>query len=49
MTNTQLTDFEETSGSFEGFNWLAVAALMTWLTNALVILLCLVAVLYFLA
>ena len=49
MTNTQLTDFEETSGSLEGFSWFAVAALMTWLTNALVILLCLVAVPYFLA
>jgi len=49
MTNFQLTDCEETRGQFEGINWFAVAALMTWVTNALVILLCLVAIPYFLA
>jgi hypothetical protein len=49
MTDTQLIDCEETKSPLEGFNWFAVAALMTWVINALIILLCLVAIPYFLA
>ncbi|MHC4307955.1 MAG: hypothetical protein ACYSR7_04955 [Planctomycetota bacterium] len=49
MTNTRLLDCEETKGPFEGFNWFAVAALMTWMINALAILLCLVTIPYFLS